>query len=215
MKEGAKEKCYETIVFDLGNTLIKFDHAISARKLANLFKIDQKKIYDMFFDSTLTHAFEKGLISGREFHAQASKMLNIALPYKDFVAIWNDIFWEDDAMCALARQLKYFYTLFLMTNINRLHFDYLMSKFSIMKIFDEIIPSFVVGSMKPDRAIFDDAVRRAHGKRHSMLYIDDRDDLVKEASRLGIDSIRFEGVEPLKRELRKRGVLDKRRCEDG
>jgi FMN phosphatase YigB (HAD superfamily) len=56
-------KKYSTIVFDLGNTLIRFDHNISARKVANLCHLDSKKIYDAFFDSEITRAFEKGALA--------------------------------------------------------------------------------------------------------------------------------------------------------
>jgi hypothetical protein len=42
-------KRYDCIVFDLGNTLIRFDHNISANKIAKRFNVDAKKIYDTFF----------------------------------------------------------------------------------------------------------------------------------------------------------------------
>ena len=40
-----------------------------------------------------------------------------------------------------------------------------------------------------------------------LLYIDDREDLVTEALRIGIDSIKFEDVDKLKEAMHKRGVL--------
>lgn len=201
------KKRYETIVFDLGNTLIRFDHNISARKIANLFSLDSKKIYDAFFDSPMTRVFEKGLISPREFHKKAEELLGVRLPYKDFTAIWNDIFWEDVEACELARQLKKDYKLFLLSNVNRLHFEHICNKFDIVKIFDEVILSFMVGAIKPDRAIFEDVVKRAGGDRTKILYIDDREDLIKEASLLGIDSIRFEDASKLKSVLTEKEVL--------
>lgn len=200
-------KTYETIVFDLGNTLIRFDHNISARKIANLFHLDSKKIYDAFFDSPITRAFEKGLISPRVFHKKAEELLGVKLPYKDFAAIWNDIFWEDEEACELARQLKKRYRLFLLSNVNRLHFEYIDKKFDIIKIFDEVILSFMVGAMKPDKTIFEDVIRRSGGDRTRILYIDDREDLIKEARLLGIDSIRFEGAGSLKKLLKEKGVI--------
>lgn len=199
---------YRVIVFDLGNTLIRFDHNISANKIANLFGLDQKKIYDIFFDSPLTRAFEKGQISPRDFHKKAAELLGLKLSYKVFISIWNDIFWEDEEMCGLARQLKKSYRLFLLSNINRSHFDHIRHKFGIIKIFDEVILSFMVGAIKPDRIIFEDVVRRAGGDRKKLLYIDDREDLVKEAGLLGIDAIRFENIDKLKKELEKRGVTE-------
>ena len=201
------KKRYETIVFDLGNTLIRFDHNISARKIANLFHLDSKKIYDAFFDSPMTKAFEKGLISPKEFHKKAEELLGVKLPYKDFATIWNDIFWEDEEACDLARQLKKHYRLFLLSNVNRLHFEYIRNKFDIIKIFDEVILSFMVGAIKPDRIIFEDVIKRAGGDRAKILYIDDREDLIKEASLLGIDSIRFEGAGKLKSVLTEKEVL--------
>lgn len=198
---------YRTIAFDLGNTLIRFDHNISARKISHLFGVDSKKTYDMFFDSHLTRAFEKGLLSPREFYEKASAILGGRLPYKDFVGIWNDIFWEDTGTCELARELKKNYKLFLLSNVNRLHFEYIEERFDIIKIFDELILSFVVGAMKPERPIFEEVIRRSGGDRAGILYIDDREDLIKEAAAMGIDSIRFEGAEKLREQLRFQKVI--------
>lgn len=195
------------MVFDLGNTLIRFDHNIAARKLSNLFRLDAGKVYDLFFDSDITRSFELGVISPREFYKRATAALSINIPYKDFIDIWNDIFWEDTSSCDLARELKKQYKVFLISNVNRSHFEYIMKKFDIMKIFDQVILSFMVGAMKPDRRIFDDMVRRAGGDKKAVLYIDDREDLIREARALGIDSIRYEGAERLKEELRNKGVL--------
>jgi glucose-1-phosphatase len=200
-------KKYGFIVFDLGNTLIRFDHTISAKKFANLFRLDSKRIYDLFFDSPITRDFETGLISPREFYSRASALLNVKMPYKDFVDIWNDIFWEDVEMCKLACELKKSYKLFLLSNINRLHFEYIRKKFDIINIFDELILSFAVGAIKPDRIIYDDVIRRAGGERERLLYIDDREDLISESTRLGIDSIRFDGIDKLKDVMRQKGVL--------
>jgi glucose-1-phosphatase len=197
---------YTHIVFDLGNTLIRFDHNISARKIVNLFHLDTKKVYDTFFDSHLTRDFETGLVSPREFYIRTSKHLGIKIPYKDFIDIWNDIFWEDTKMCALARSLKEHYKLFLLSNVNRLHFDHVRKKFDIINIFDEVILSFVVGAMKPDRLIFEEVIKRAGGDKTKLLYIDDREDLIKESTLMGIDSIRFEGYEKLVEKLKEKGV---------
>ena len=197
---------YNTIVFDLGNTVIRFDHSISARKIANLFKIDSKKIYDAFFDSEITRAFDRGLSSPRQFHKDASALLGIKLPYEDFAKIWSDIFWEDEAVAALVKELKKNYRLFLLSNINRLHFEYIEKRFDVIKLFDEVILSYIVGAIKPEPAIYEDVIRRVGGDKSKILYIDDREDLIKEATAMGIDSIRFESADSLKKELSARGV---------
>jgi len=119
------KKRYSVIIFDLGNTLIKFDHNISAKKFANLFHLDSEEVRKLFFDSKLTQAFERGQISSKDFHAGITKHLGVVIPFKDFVSIWNDIFWEDEGSCAIARMLKKDYKLFLLSNISRLHYEYI------------------------------------------------------------------------------------------
>jgi FMN phosphatase YigB (HAD superfamily) len=198
----------KVIIFDLGNTLIRFDHSIAAKKLSNLFHIDSEKVRLLFFDSELTRDFEKGLISPRVFYSRVTELLNIKISFNDFVAIWNDIFWEDKRSCDIARQLKKRYKLFLLSNVNRLHFEYVEKKFDIIKIFDEVIVSFAVGAMKPEKKIFEDAIRRAGGDKSQVLYIDDREDLIREANAFGIESIKFEGADKLEKVLQEKGVLD-------
>ena len=200
-------KKYSTIAFDLGNTVIRFDHSISAKRIANLFNIDSKKIYDTFFDSEITRAFDRGELSPRQFHEEASRALGVKLPYRDFAKIWSEIFWEDESVAAIVRALKGKYKLFLLSNINRTHFEYIEKKFDIIKVFDELILSFMVGAIKPEPLIFEELIKRAGGDRRSLLYIDDREDLIKEATAMGIDSIRFEGADSLKEEMAERKIL--------
>ena len=202
-------KSYKVIIFDLGNTLIKFDHNISAKKIASLFHLDPEKVRSLFSDSDLTRLFEKGLISPKEFHSRIIKHLGITLPFRDFVPIWNDIFWADLEACDIARSLKKDYRLFLLSNVSRLHYEYVEKKFDIIKIFDEVILSYEVGAIKPERLIFEDAVRRAGGDKGGVLYIDDREDLIKEANAFGIESIKFEGADKLKKTLEEKGILRK------
>jgi putative hydrolase of the HAD superfamily len=201
------KKKYTTIAFDLGNTLIRFDYNISARKIANLCHIDAKMVHDTFFDSAVKRVFERGEMSQREFYVQASHLLGIRIPYRDFIDIWNDVFWEDEKACDIARRLKKRYKLILLSNVNRSHFDHIEKKFDVIKIFDELILSYMVGAIKPEKAIFDDLITRSGGKADEILYIDDREDLITKSREMGIESIRFETAEKLEDELIKMGVL--------
>ena len=199
---------YPIIVFDMGNTLIRFDHKIAADKVKGISKASYDAIYQAFFDSSYSRAFERGDILSGEFYTGIKELLGMELDYDRFVPIWNNIFWEDEASCGIARRLKSNgYTLFLLSNVNKLHFEFVEKKFNIINIFDELVLSYIVGAMKPEKAIFDDVVRRAGGDKTKILYIDDREDLVKEALFFGIDSIRFENGEKLEIELKSRGIL--------
>ena len=199
---------YKYIVFDLGNTLIRFDHNISANKIAKAFGVDAKTIYDTFFDSGITRPFERGHLTPMEFYLKAADLLKLDISYDDFVKVWNDIFWEDREMCALARRLKKAgYKLFLLSNISVLHFEHIRKKFDIIGIFDELVLSYRVGAIKPERKIFDEVVRLAKGDRKSLFYIDDREDLIKAAAEMDIDCIRFEEIGKLIEVMKEKGIL--------
>ena len=206
IKDTARKQ-YRVIIFDLGNTLIRFDHGISAKKLAGLFNIDSERIRSLFFDSDLTRSFEKGEISPKVFYERVTATLGIKIPFEGFVSIWNDIFWEDKESCDIARQLKSRYRLLLLSNVNRLHYDYVEKKFDIIKIFDGVILSFIAGAMKPERKIFEDAIRQAGCDKSEILYIDDREDLIRCAAEFGIESIRFEDAKRLKEALEEKGII--------
>lgn len=206
-KMKKENKKYAAIVFDLGNTLIRFDHNIAVNKLKARFSIDPKKTYQLFFDSPITHLFEKGEITPAEFHRKASELLAIDVGYDEFLEIWNNIFWEDEGSCKLARELKKNYKLVLLSNINQVHFEHVREKFDIISIFDELVLSYKLGAMKPDSRIYDDAVARSGGDRSKIVYIDDREDLIKASTSQGIDSIRYENSEKLSATLRDKGIL--------
>lgn len=188
------DKEYGLIIFDLGNTIIRFDHNISAGKLAKRFGLDRKKIYDTFFDSEVTRKFDTGAITPRQFYSEVKRLLKISLPYKEFSDIWSDVFWEDEKACLLVRRLKERHRLCLMSNVNKLHFDHIKNRFNIIKIFDFIVLSYLVGVLKPDRKIYERARDISGVPFSDILYIDDREDLIKEAGSYGIESFRFEGA---------------------
>ena len=198
---------YELIVLDLGNTIIRFDHNIAAGKISKAFGIEKNKVFEPFFDSELTRLFETGKISPVKFHVEICALLGIRLPYKEFVDIWNDIFWEDERCCELARRLKSKYKLCLMSNVNKLHFEWIKKKFGVIKIFDHLVLSYLVGAEKPDRKIFEHASRVSGVDFSGMLYIDDREDLIKAANGFGIESVRFRDAPTLESWLLENKVL--------
>src|SRR3989338_2478980 len=201
------DKEYKLIIFDLGNTIIRFDHNISAKKLAERFGLDQKAIYDTFFDSEVTRKFDTGAIIPRQFYSEVKRILGIDLPYKEFADIWSDVFWEDEKACHLVRRLKERHKLCLLSNVNKLHFDHIKKRFDIIKVFDYVVLSYLVGALKPDRKIYEYASRLAGIDFPDILYIDDREDLIKEAGSYGIESLKFDGAAKLEGWLLERKVL--------
>jgi HAD superfamily hydrolase (TIGR01509 family) len=60
--------------------------------------------------------------------------------------------------------------------------------------------------MKPDRAIYDEAIRRAGAPAHEIFFTDDRRENVDGARAAGLDAVLFTSPAQLERDLAERGL---------
>lgn len=199
----------KAIIFDLGNVLINFDHRIAARKISPFADKPPEEIYNLFFDSKVTRDFEEGKISPQDFFLKVKSTLNLKLDYDKFLPIWNEIFFftqENKDLYNLANNLKKQYRLTILSNINALHFDYLKKEFPIFDAFHYLVTSFETGSAKPSLLIYQKALYLLKTSPQETLYIDDRQDLVREALKLKLRSYVYKGVEQLKKDFLVNGI---------
>ena len=142
-----RQRRFKLILCDLGNVLVKFDHRIAVKKILKFTDKSFDEVYQLFFDSPLTKDFEEGRISSRLFFKRISGKLHLkGLTFKEFVSIWSDIFFDNKGMVALLRRLKKNYRLHLVSNINELHYDFILQKFpEHLSLFDDVILSYQTG----------------------------------------------------------------------
>lgn len=189
---------YDTVICDLGNVLINFDHRIAVRKILKHTPKEEDDIYDLFFDSNITELYEEGKIDPAGFFNKVKEALDLDLDSAAFFLIWNDIFFEtplNKKMHALLKKIKSFYKLVMVSNINVTHFEFLKNKMDIFCEFDKLILSYEAGCRKPAPEIYKAALEAAKTSEDKVFYIDDRQDLIESASRLGIKGIVFDSEE--------------------
>jgi len=197
----------KVVMFDLGNVVLKFDIRRIARKVARRYSINEDELFNFFFDSPLTKIHDEGKISSREFHKRAMKHFNAGMKFREFKRTWNNIFTENDRIIKLVMSLSKRYKIFLMSNTNKMHFDYIKSKYRIIKRFDHIFTSYEVGRLKPHPRIYREAIKTARVKPQSIVFIDDRKELVEGAQKMGIRAVQFEdNMARLRRDLTRFGV---------
>lgn len=199
------------IIFDLGRVLIDFDHHLAAKKLLIFTEKSEEEIFNLFFDSELTALFEEGKIFPSEFFERVKQMLDLKLDFKEFLPIWNEIFYftaENQKVLNLADSLKKKFKILLLSNINILHFEYLKEKFPfIFKPFSWVVLSCQVGVRKPHPLIYQTAQKLLDVDMQEIFYIDDRKELIEEAKKLKIKAHHFINTEILKDQLLKLGIL--------
>lgn len=194
----------KVIIFDLGNVLIDFDHMIAARRLSGLTDKTERQIFDLFFNSEITGLFEEGKISPADFFLKVKEMLDLKIPYTEFVPIWNEVFFFSEKnlqVYNLVSALKKSYRLALLSNINILHFEYIKRNFSILDAFDNIFTSFELGLRKPEVSIYQKTLDALGTLPEEVFYVDDRPELVESAKSLGIKAFLFRDSEKLKQDF--------------
>jgi len=72
--------------------------------------------------------------------------------------------------------------------------------------FDHFVLSYEVGSLKPDRKIFEHAITTANCAPDSLFFIDDREENITAATRLGIHAHLFRSQSGLISALQSAGV---------
>ena len=194
----------KAIIFDLGGVLIDFDHRIAARRISKFTGNTPEEIFNLFFDSKLTNLFEEGKIQPENFFLEAKKILHANIEYREFLPIWNEIFFLSDKnrqVYRLAKILRQKYKLALLTNINTLHLEYLKRNFSVFDVFHRILASCELGLTKPDPLIYKKTLNILGLGPEETVYFDDRPELIEAASRLGVRSFLFSSVKQLKEDL--------------
>jgi putative hydrolase of the HAD superfamily len=182
----------KVFAFDLGNVLFDFDYKVALKKIEDRLGVSVEKIIEEFYHRDFTLPFEKGLISGHDFYLDFKKAFLADFEYQEFVDIWCKIFSPIPEVVDLVKRLKAKYPIYLISNINQLHFDYLYNEHpQIFSLFDDLILSFKVKSVKPEIKIYQALKETAGAEFKDIIYIDDRADLIEAAKRLDLQCLRF------------------------
>jgi len=202
-----KPHVIEVLLFDLGNVILPFNHYQIAEKLARFSErkelSDPPRIFSYLFDRQegAVNDYEIGKLSSIEFFNQVKERFKLIMTFDTFVPIWNEIFAENHDVSKLIRSLKGNKRLGLLSNTNPLHFEYALSTFPILNLFDKWILSHEVGFKKPAVEIFLKAMEWTSVPPMKILFIDDIKEHVEVAASLGMQAIHFTSAQQLVREL--------------
>ena len=137
----------------------------------------------------------------RNSSSLSENFFNCPSPFEDFIPIWNEIFTENQEVSQTILSQKGRRRLGLLSNTNPLHFDYILSKFCIIRAFDQWILSHEMGFKKPAVEIYQKAIDWASVEPRKILFIDDMKKHVEVAMSLGMQGVHFISAEQLREEL--------------
>ena len=197
----------KVLLFDLGKVIFDFDHMIAAKRITPYCAVKKEDIFELFFDSGLTSQYEKGEISSGDFFVRVKNALSADITFEQFISIWTEIFRPVAGMLEVLDALKLNYRLYMLSNINQLHFQYLQNNFPEYFIpFEYLFLSYELGLRKPDPRIYQRAADYIQKTPSSIIYTDDRADLIESARNLGFDAFVFESKDQFIKQLDYRGI---------
>lgn len=196
------------LLLDMGKVLLDFDLRRFGRRMTELTGIDEDILRKAFTDDGLPRRYESGMITDRDFHRIACSRLSCQVSWEDFLVAWNSIFdpipiLPEETIHRLAERSD----LWVVSNTNNLHFDYILKTYSFLRHFRGYILSHEVGAMKPDPRIFEAALGRAGRPPQDIVFVDDQEANVSAARALGMDAFQFFDPDQFELEMRKRQLL--------
>ncbi len=197
----------EAVFFDLGRVIVDFDYLPAIVKLFSSCtpgKVpDEHALSDWLFHPLqgTNRAFDTGKLTPEEFYNQLRQHFSYTESYEEFVTLWNGIFTSKPEVEEIIRALAGHTRLFIISNTNPLHFEYIARHYDILDSFEEVFLSYRIGFCKPEKEIFHAALERTGVNASRSIFIDDMEIHVEAARKLGFQALHFASAKGLKENL--------------
>jgi glucose-1-phosphatase len=180
----------EALIFDLGNVVISLDWETAEGRLrARSGNGNSSPREDM---RGLISRFEMGEISQEMFVSMAAAAIGFQGDEQEFIAIFNSMFFANPPMERSIQQLAARFPIYLLSNTSELHLSYVKQNYVVLQNFVDGVYSFHAKCAKPDRKIFEIAVKQFGVRPESTIYIDDLAANVRSARDFGFHAIQYE-----------------------
>lgn len=186
----------KNIVFDLGGVILNIDPSLTTEAFAQLGYKDFPTVYTKFSQAKLFDHFELGKITPDEFRNHIKSGLDESITTKQIDEAWNKLILDfPDERINMIQKLKSRYRLFLLSNTNKIHYDFYTRSyrskyvFNFSALFEKAYYSFAVNMRKPDETIFKLVIKENNLLPEETLFIDDTEINVKAAVELGMKGV--------------------------
>ena len=188
----------KNVVFDLGGVLINldFDNCLNAFRKAGFRDIEKQAC--QFRGIGFFSQFELGEISPEEFRKAIRKEVSEALSDHEIDDMWNLMLLDiPREKLDLLLKLREHYMVYLLSNTNRIHWDYACEQmfcyrgFRVNDFFEDIFLSFEMHKAKPEKDIYEQMMKEANILPEETFFIDDSAINCQAAISLGIQSYHY------------------------
>ncbi len=196
------------VIFDLGGVLIDVDPRYLYRQMSN----DEAQI-EYFLDQICTPAWNLEQDRGRSIVEATEQLMGRHPQYADWIRAYYGEHGKTfrDAIAGTVEILAAIkgkgIPVFALSNWNGECFQVAEERFPFLDLFEDIIVSGRVGLCKPEPEIYELASRRFGYSANEILFIDDREENLEPAAKLGWTTHHFRTPEALTQSLSQLDLL--------
>jgi len=201
------------VIFDLGNVLVHI-HPEAFLQTLGIDTPENRRYYQKSVIN-IVKTYERGEDSTDQFLDHLGVLFNAHDAAQQHIRGHRRVFSRDDfsramlsiigrpivGMEELVRNLGARVPLGLLSNTNPMHFDACMDDLAVLQVIPSHFLSYRLKSLKPEPGIFEKAIQLLQLDPGDVLYIDDLDENVEAARRVGLNGYLFAGEQELKRRL--------------
>ncbi|TWI94390.1 putative hydrolase of the HAD superfamily [Mucilaginibacter frigoritolerans] len=187
----------KNIIFDYGNVIFQLDFVKSQQAWKELGIDNASEFYSHKIQDPIFTAFERGDITAEEFRKGIRTITNKKdLTNQQIDHAWNSLLLgipagNHDLLISLKTQ----YRTFLLSNINEIHYDYIINYLKTdfgfegnNHLFEKVYYSHLMGKRKPETKIFEQVLNENQLNPAETLFIDDSPQHIAGAQKLGIQT---------------------------
>jgi putative hydrolase of the HAD superfamily len=207
----------KNIIFDYGNVIFSIDF----KRVQASFKTLGINNVDEFFghlqQDPIFDLFDRGQITSAQFRDRVrEKIGNSNLTDQQIDEAWNSILvGVAEGNHDLLLKLKDKYRTFLLSNINDIHYNFIMKYLkrdfgfdNNDHLFEKAYYSHLTGKRKPELSIFKQVLEENNLKPEETLFIDDSPQHLAAAQQLGIHTFLMTAPDTIQAYFKRNGLLD-------
>lgn len=187
-------KKIDNIIFDLGNVILDIDYQSTIKAFEKIGIENASILYSKSSQTKIFDQLETGKITKEDFILEIQKIISKASK-SEIINAWNAIIKDlPESRIDILKNLKDKFSIFLLSNTNSIHIDYIVKKIGAGKydefynLFDKVYYSHEVKLRKPDPNIFKLVINENNLKIKNTLFIDDSIQHINSAKKLGLQT---------------------------
>ena len=193
------------MVYDFGGVLVEIDFRRVTDTWARHAGMDPDALYKRFHHGPAYQAYERNEIDAAGYF-ESLRSEGLVLTDEQFTEGWNAVMGEEIApTVALVKRLAPHIPQYLLSNTNRVHFDYAAKRYAeALAPLRRLFLSHEMRLRKPERAAFDHVVRALGVEPARILYFDDLAENVDAARAVGMDAVLVQSHDDVSRAVQSR-----------